>query len=122
MRPVGRFENVGREEPCDRQFRVRLPDVCNRFCFEVEDGRILGGVRNLDHPGASPIFDEECLVAFAPEVGRSACNSEEIGGDLRDLVWREVRRRRLENVGRLQGAPGKNRTCARGLGNRCSIH
>ncbi len=64
------------------------------FCLEVENRWILAGVRDLE----DAVADHEGLVALAAEVARLAFEAEELGGDGGDLLRREARRGRLEDV------------------------
>jgi hypothetical protein len=80
----------------DRQLGVDALDVEERLGLEVEDGRVLACVRDLE----DAVADEESLVALAPEVAHLALEAEELGRDGADLLRREARWGRLEDVQR----------------------
>jgi hypothetical protein len=91
--PVQRRPELAR----DRQAGVGPERALDRRRLELEVRRILGRVRDLDDPGAG---DEERLVALAAEVARVAGDAEQLGGERRDVVGGEARRRRVEDGGR----------------------
>jgi hypothetical protein len=78
----------------NRQFGVHALDVEEGFRLQVEDGRIFPRVRDLQ----DALPDQERLIPFAPEVADLPAQVEEIGGDRRDFLRGEPRRRRLEDV------------------------
>jgi hypothetical protein len=80
----------------DRQLGIGVQRVLDRRRLELEVRRILSRVRDLDHPGA---LDEEGLVALAAEVAGVPADAEQVGGERRDVVGCEPRRRRFENGG-----------------------
>ena len=104
--------------PHDRQLRIDTNDVLDRGVFEIEDGRVLAQIGDLDHGTRAAVVDQERLVALAPEVGRRALDAEDLGGDVRHLFRREARRLRLEDgheidptasrTGRSRAAPGSH--------------
>jgi hypothetical protein len=74
----------------------------DRLRLEVEDRRILAEIRDLDDATAPcSIVDQERLVALTTQVDGGARDAEELGSNLRHLIRRKARRRRLEHVHRL---------------------
>jgi hypothetical protein len=101
-RPVGRrpVPDADRlERTRDRELGIDASDVQDRLRLEVEDGRILAAVRDLqDASPAAFVVDQKRLVPLAPQRDGRAGQSEEVAGDLRRIVRGEPRRRCLEDV------------------------
>jgi hypothetical protein len=85
---------AGASQARDRQLGVDALDVLERLGLEVEDGRILAGVGDLEHA----VADQEGLVALAAEVAGLAFEAEQVRSDRRHLLRGEAGRRRLEDA------------------------
>ena len=88
-----------RERPGDRQVRVDRRDVRDRGLLQVDDGRVLVAVRDLEDCAAAAVVQEERLVALAAECGRGAVDAEYVRCDPRSLLGGEPRRSRVEDGG-----------------------
>src|SRR5919197_2499974 len=65
----------------DRQLRIDARDVQQRLRLQVEDGRILACVRDLEDAAVAAVLDEEGLVALTPQVARFTAQPEKLGRD-----------------------------------------
>src|SRR5438034_10483682 len=82
-----------------RQLGVDPRDVQDRLALEVEDGRVLAAVRDLENAAAIvAVIDQECLITLAAERRGAASHAEEAARELRRLVGREAGRLRLEHA------------------------
>jgi hypothetical protein len=71
--------------------------------LEVEDGRVLGVVRHLEHPLATVAgAQQEVLIALALEGARLRDDAEQLDGDSLRLGARERGRPRLQHVARFR--------------------
>src|SRR5439155_6975270 len=97
VRPAGPVD--GRPSPLaqDRQLEIDASDVAERHLLEVEDGRLLAQVRDLEDAAALAVLDQERLVALAAESDRVAMQVEELRRDRRRLLGGEARRRGRED-------------------------
>src|SRR5213083_2739847 len=89
----------GRPPPLaqDRQLEIDASDVGERLLLEVDDGRVLAQVRDLEDAAAVAVLDQERLIALTAEVYCLAPQVEELRRDRRRLLRGEARRRGRED-------------------------
>lgn len=81
------------------QLGVDARDQERRFGLHVEDRRLLGGVRDLEHPPrTASVVDQEVLIPLAAQLRSVAPEPEDVERDPQRLLGAEHRRIGLERV------------------------
>src|SRR3954447_2560790 len=96
---------LGRGRQRNRKGRTHTLDVQDRLPLELEHGRVLAAVGDLQDAARGAVVDQECLVALAAERHRGPRQPEQPGGDLLCVRRREPGRLRLEHAHGHAGDP-----------------